>query len=1284
MAWSAETHTITFKSPALPEIVGRGYGGEELREPMLTVRSIRGREAVGELFEYTVLAQVERPDFLRNPSDAAQVDLEEIVGTNGTVAIEVTGIGTFRAGQQGATGSANLGADTRYISGRIVSARIICTEDRAAVYEFVLRPSVWTATQNKNSRIFSGDVTDVLQKLLGRYGVIDWRIAGPTGGKKHYPPRDFIRQAWESDWNLALRLMEEWGLFFWFEHDKKGHTLVVSDTLGGFHPHGVAYETLRYHTGGRIDEEHISELSLTYTLTAGKATVNDHDYMKPRLRKSNAGLREEYEDTNGTAKRGIEIYAPAEFAQPEADNSPANDAREEGRHLARVKLQAARCMGLRAHGKGHLRGLQPGRSFTLAGYPQTKANRDYVVLMCELEMTEVGTSSGSWRQYAVNTTFELQPDTEYYRLPQVTPRPHVDDEYAVIVAPEHHPNQHYETWIDDKNRVRIQYDWDREARYDGATSIWVRVASQWQGGQMGVVAPGRAGQMVIVSHVHGDPDRPYVSGFVVDRWNMPPWELPRNDALIGIRSQSLGESMASNHVVLDDTYGQMQAQLASDHAKSSLTLGFNTRIDGNKGRQEARGEGFELRTDAHGVARAAKGLLVTTEARSNAQNHALDMGETIARLTQARDLHESLSESAQRHGAQDATHNQNDATLAIKSANDEIRGTGKGSPYSGGYPEFAAPHLTLASAAGIQTTAAGSTHIASNQHFAVTSGRNVSIAAAGSMFASVVNTFSLFVHKAGMRLVAAAGKIRLEAQSDGVEIVARKDADIVSADGWINLTAAKGIRLNGGGSVVEISLSGLRGFTGGEFLVHAASHGTDVPQARPVRLPVLPEQPGILAAHHVLIEHDTGFVLPNQPYRITVDDGRVLEGVSNALGETEIVTSNEVALATVELFAASEPDRVIAVNQSIIARDVDRKINVAAPNPNVKSADVGGKKASAPAQVATSEGQPPLFASCDPMNFGLRSYHFIKDAKQEDSSMPIRRDVEYPVTKTYTAAIKKKLKGIDWAELKSPDGQISRELKNAIEVAVKATLSIALKEGPFGMPRDAMPEVQVPDFETAVKRYYMRPDVSASFVSRVWVIAIHEKEIAKIIAASADPIQLDSQLKSSADMLYHEARHCQQVFWMITLLRQHQVDYASLSQIGRVFKDITPEPIFEKANSVSIPNDDRVVKGLHKMLVFYYYWTISFMQENGGADLESDVAIAQAQVCKLLNVSTETAAKMVTFEQGYRSQLHEEDAYACAEVVQAYWDYPDRALVRNPGTCTDAYLNAVTNIGARG
>ncbi|WP_260436360.1 hypothetical protein [Burkholderia sp. Bp9143] len=74
--------------------------------------------------------------------------------------------------------------------------------------------------------------------------------------------------------------------------------------------------------------------------------------------------------------------------------------------------------------------------------------------------------------------------------------------------------------------------------------------------------------------------------------------------------------------------------------------------------------------------------------------------------------------------------------------------------------------------------------------------------------------------------------------------------------------------------------------------------------------------------------------------------------------------------------------------------------------------------------------------------------------------------------------------------------------------------------------------------------------------------------------------------------------------------------------------------------------------------------------KTGGSYVKPDVPIAQAEVCKLLRVSPETAAKMVSFEDGYRSQLHEEDAYACVAVVQAYWDRPNRAFVRNLGTCT--------------
>jgi len=84
----------------------------------------------------------------------------------------------------------------------------------------------------------------------------------------------------------------------------------------------------------------------------------------------------------------------------------------------------------------------------------------------------------------------------------------------------------------------------------------------------------------------------------------------------------------------------------------------------------------------------------------------------------------------------------------------------------------------------------------------------------------------------------------------------------------------------------------------------------------------------------------------------------------------------------------------------------------------------------------------------------------------------------------------------------------------------------------------------------------------------------------------------------------------------------------------------------------------------------------------GKQTLPDDVSIAQVEVCKLFHVTPETAAKMVIYEQGYRSQPHEEDAYVCGEVVQAYWDKPDHAFVRNPGTCTRDYADALRTVGA--
>ncbi|MGN6083273.1 DUF2345 domain-containing protein, partial [Trinickia sp.] len=348
----------------------------------------------------------------------------------------------------------------------------------------------------------------------------------------------------------------------------------------------------------------------------------------------------------------------------------------------------------------------------------------------------------------------------------------------------------------------------------------------------------RIGSEVIVSWVDGNPDHPLVIGRVMNSSNLPAWRLPHQRALTGIRSRELVGDQGnraggrSNHLVFDDTANAIQAQLRSDHVASQLSLGSITRIEDWQGRQEARGEGFELRTDAVGAIRSGKGMLVSTEVRPEANSHIADVSEPVSRLTKAQTLHDQLGKLAHKHAAQDSGADQSQVADALKSQADGIKGAGGGS-----FPELGEPHLLLAGAAGLELTTPATAHVTGGQHVAVTSGQNVSVAAGKSLFASVSEKFSLFVHRMGMKLIAASGKIQVQAQDDELELLAKKVVAIISTTDWINITAKQGIRLNAGNSELVIDANGINGKTPGSNVIYAASHSTMGPQSVPAQFP---------------------------------------------------------------------------------------------------------------------------------------------------------------------------------------------------------------------------------------------------------------------------------------------------------------------------------------------------------------------------------------------------------------------------------------------------------------
>ena len=166
------------------------------------------------------------------------------------------------------------------------------------------------------------------------------------------------------------------------------------------------------------------------------------------------------------------------------------------------------------------------------------------------------------------------------------------------------------------------------------------------GSQFGQIRLPRVGEEVAVVYPDGNIDHPLIIGALYNENHMPPWSLPKQQSLAGLRSRELGGGARGNHLVLDDTREMLQAQLKSDHQCSQLSLGHITRIEDNAGRKDGRGEGWELRTDGHGVARAAKGLLITTEARQGARGPIKDMGETVKRLDAAHKLQDAQAAAA--------------------------------------------------------------------------------------------------------------------------------------------------------------------------------------------------------------------------------------------------------------------------------------------------------------------------------------------------------------------------------------------------------------------------------------------------------------------------------------------------------------------------------------------------------------------------------------------------------------------------------------------------------------
>ncbi|ECG2628394.1 type VI secretion system tip protein VgrG [Salmonella enterica subsp. enterica] len=516
------THNVTVSGSAVPP-------------GALLFASLDGGETLSELFSYVV--QLKTPDTLNlgYVSPAANLPLKPMVGKDLCVNIELDGGGK------------------RHISGLVTAARVVGHEGRSVTYELRMEPWVKLLTHTSDYKAFQNKtVVDILDEVLAEYPYpVEKRLV------ESYPVRTWQVQYGETDFDFLQRLMQEWGIYWWFEHSEDSHTLVLADAISA-HKACPDSPLVEWHQEGlKLDKEFIHTITANESLRTGQWVLDDFDFTKPRSLLANT--------VANPRETGHATYEHYEWPGDYFDKS-------EGEMLTRIRMEAQRSPGSRVLGGGNIRTLMTGYTFTLENYPTAEVNQEYLLMQTLLFVQDNAQHSGQDQHFTFSTRFELHPTREVFRPQRTVSKPHTKGpQSAIVTGP-----AGQEIWTDQYGRVKVQFGWDRYGKMDENSSCWIRVSYPWAGKGFGMIQIPRIGQEVLVDFKNGDPDLPIIVGRTYNQDTMPPWGLPGMASQSGIFSHSLyGGPTNGNMLRFDDKTGAEEVKF---HAEKDL----NTTVKNNE------------------------------------------------------------------------------------------------------------------------------------------------------------------------------------------------------------------------------------------------------------------------------------------------------------------------------------------------------------------------------------------------------------------------------------------------------------------------------------------------------------------------------------------------------------------------------------------------------------------------------------------------------------------------------------------------------------------------------
>jgi type VI secretion system secreted protein VgrG len=535
-----------------------------LGKDVLDVRHFSIHEAMNDLFEVSVLAV----------STDDNIDLDSVVGKGAAFKIE----------------TGNPLAPVRVWAGVVAHMAQVHAEAAPGVstYQIQIAPMLWRTALRRNSRIFQHMTTpDIVKSVLA-----EWQITPVMKLQAAYPAHEYCVQYAETDLAFISRLLEDAGISYSFLQAAsvgKGED-ITKLVLDDQPQRADAYKGQLPYAGHQVPKfggasDFCAAVTVTQRMRTGKVTLRDFDFRLmpnlPLLATARGSTREDvYEQYE---------YVPGAFwwdtdkpekAMADVDHAPKTDL-DESKKLATRTLDAARRRKLMVSFHTSALHIAPGTvvginqlSPLTANHPRPDLAPDKKLLVVETSID--GSSGGDWSMSTSCVFAEF-----VYRPERQTAKPRIYGvQSALVVGP-----AGQEIYTDEYGRVRVQFHWDREGKYDEKSSCWMRVSQPWAGGSFGMLNIPRVGHEVLVEFYEGDPDRPVIVGRVFNGTTVTPWTLPDNQTKSGWRSNSLPSSakLGYNEISFEDRAGSEEI-----HVQAEKNLSYIVKNDESSDIGDAR------------------------------------------------------------------------------------------------------------------------------------------------------------------------------------------------------------------------------------------------------------------------------------------------------------------------------------------------------------------------------------------------------------------------------------------------------------------------------------------------------------------------------------------------------------------------------------------------------------------------------------------------------------------------------------------------------------------------